>query len=124
MGPLLSFWPVANGPELGGGIAEAFNSPVQNIREDFGTIRGDQIFSNRDTLSATYTVDDSADYTPTQNPYSLDIESLREQVASLRETHVFSPRVLNTAGAGFSRASYFYTGKPTVDTPGFVEAAR
>ena len=119
--PLLSFWPVANGPELGGGIAEAFNSPVQNIREDFGTIRGDQIFSNRDTLSATYTVDDGADYTPTQNPYSLDIESLREQVASLRETHVFSPRILNVAGAGFSRASYFYTGKPTVDTPGFVD---
>jgi hypothetical protein len=119
--PLLSFWPAANGPELGGGIAEAFNSPVQTIREDFGTLRGDQIFSSRDTLSAGYTVDDSSDYTPTQNPYSLDIESLREQVASLRETHVFSPRVLNVAGAGFSRASYFYTGQPTVDTPGFVD---
>src|SRR5581483_1202094 len=35
--PLLSLWPVQNGPELGGGIAEAFSHPLQKIREDFGT---------------------------------------------------------------------------------------
>ena len=35
--PLLSLWPVQNGPELGSGIAEAFSHPLQAIREDFGT---------------------------------------------------------------------------------------
>jgi hypothetical protein len=81
--PLLALWPVQNGPELGGGIAEAFSHPLQTIREDFGTARLDRVFSQRDSLSGIYTVDDSADTTPTVNPLSLDLESLREQVAEL-----------------------------------------
>ena len=44
------------------------------------------------------------------NPLSLINESLREQVASVQEQHVFSPSLLNTARFGFSRASYFFTG--------------
>lgn len=117
---LLRYWPVQNGPELGSGIAEAFSNPVQNIREDFGVARLDHIFSPRDSVNFSYTVDDSADRTPTANPLSLDVESLRNQVAALHETHVFSPDLLNDATVGFSRASYFYTGKPTVSGPGFV----
>ncbi len=119
---LLTLWPVQspNSPIDSQGIAEAFSTPKQTIREDFGTTRLDQVFSPRDTLAASYTVDDSADNTPTANPLALDIESLREQVATLRETHVFSPHLVNTASAGFSRASYFYTGQPAVNVPGFV----
>ncbi len=119
---LLTLWPVQspNSPLDSQGIAEAFSTPKQTIREDFGTTRLDQVFSPRDTLAASYTVDDSADNTPTANPLALDIESLREQVATLRETHVFSPHLVNTASAGFSRASYFYTGQPAVNVPGFV----
>ncbi|MGH9374962.1 MAG: carboxypeptidase regulatory-like domain-containing protein [Terriglobia bacterium] len=120
VGPLLSLWPVQNGPELGGGIAEAFNHPAQSVREDFGTVRLDHIFSGKDSLSGVYTVDDSADVTPTSNPLSVDLESLREQVLSIDETHVFSPAVVNTALFGFSRASYFYTGAPLANVPGFV----
>jgi hypothetical protein len=37
--PLLALWSVANGPELGGGIAVAYSHPLQTIREDFGTTR-------------------------------------------------------------------------------------
>ena len=121
---LLTLWPAQspNSPLDSQGIAEAFSTPKQTIREDFGTTRLDQIFSSRDTLAASYTVDDSGDRTPTANPFALDVESLREQVITLRETHVFSPNVLNTASAGFSRASYFYTGESAVDVPGFVGA--
>ena len=116
--PLLSLWPLPsqNAPDFGG-IAEAFSSPLQTIREDFGTTRLDRIFSLQDSLSAVYTMDDSSDISPTINPYSTDIENLREQVASLEETHVFSPALLNTSRLGFSRASYFYTGEPTPHTP-------
>ena len=117
---LLDYWPVANGPDLGAGIAEAFNSPVQGIQEDFGVARLDQILSAADSLSAVYTVDDSRDNTPTQNPLSLDVESLREQVASLHETHEFSPAAVNSAVVGFSRGAFLYTGEPTVNGPGFV----
>jgi Carboxypeptidase regulatory-like domain len=118
--PLLNLWPVANGPNLGGGIAEAFSNPLQIVREDFGTMRFDHTFSDRDTLFAVYTVDDSADNTPTINPLSSVVENLREQVVSLQEQHVFSPRLLNTARIGFSRASYFFTGQTPVSLPGWT----
>ncbi|MGH7971568.1 MAG: carboxypeptidase regulatory-like domain-containing protein, partial [Limisphaerales bacterium] len=119
--PLLSLWPQANGPELGNGIAEAFSHPLQTVREDFGTARFDRHFSEADSLSAIYTADDSDDFTPSDNPLSLDVESLREQVASLEETHVISPTALNVARVGFSRAAYFYTGQSAVDLPGFIQ---
>ena len=117
--PLLALWPTQTpgAPDFGG-IAEAFNSPLQIIRDDFGTARLDRGFSPTDTLTGVYTVDDSDDVTPTStNLYSTDLENLREQVVSLGETHVFSPRFLNIARVGFSRAAYFYTGEPSPGTP-------
>ena len=118
--PLLALWPVQNGPELGGGIAEAFSHPKQHIQEDFGTTRFDQNLSSKDLLFAVYTIDDSSATTPSQNPLSWVDESLREQVASVQEQHMFSGALLNTARFGFSRASYFFTGSSPVDLPGWV----
>jgi hypothetical protein len=117
---LLALWPLENGPDLGSGIGEAFSHPLQTVREDFGTTRLDHIFSDRDALFGVYTIDDSADQTPSANPLSGVVESLREQVASLQEIHIFSPSALNTARFGFSRASYFFTGTTPVDLPGWV----
>jgi hypothetical protein len=117
--PLLNLWPTppANAPDFNG-IAQVFGSPLQTIREDFGTARFDLTFSPRDTFSAVYTIDDGGDVTATTaNPYSTDILNLREQVLSLDETHVFSPSFTNVARAGFSRANYFFTGEPTPGTP-------
>ena len=120
--PLLALWPVANGPELGSGIAEAFSHPKQVIREDFGTTRFDDNLGSKDLLFAVYTVDDSTANTPSQNPLSLVNESLREQVASIQEQHVFSPSLLNTARFGYSRASFLFTGYTPVDLPGWVSS--
>ncbi|HET9179165.1 MAG TPA: carboxypeptidase-like regulatory domain-containing protein [Terriglobia bacterium] len=125
--PFLALWPAANGPELltstGGpsGIAQAFSNPLQAIREDFGTVRLDHTFSEKDTLTGVFTIDDSVANTPTANPLSFVDITLREQVASLSETRVFSPNVLNRATFGFSRGAYYYTGRSLVDLPGFVE---
>jgi hypothetical protein len=116
---LLNLWPLpaANSPDFGG-IAEVFNSPLQMIRDDFGTVRVDRDFASHDTLTAVYTIDDSNDVTPTSaNLYSTDLETLREQVLSLEETHIFSPSLINVARVGYSRAAYFYTGEPTPGTP-------
>ncbi len=118
---LLSLWPAPNGPDLGSGIAEAFSHPLQTIREDFGTTRVDYNLSNTDTLFGVYTVDDSMDNTPSANPLSTVFETLREQVASVQEQHVFSPSILNTTRFGYSRASYYFTGQTPVDLPGWVQ---
>jgi hypothetical protein len=117
--PLLNLWltPADGDPDFSG-IAQVSSSPLQTIREDFGTARLDQVISPKDNLSGIYTADDGSDFTPTTaNPYSTDILNLREQVASVEETHVVSPRLLNTARFGYSRAGYFFTGEPTPGTP-------
>jgi hypothetical protein len=117
--PLLNLWPTppAGAPDFSG-IAEVFSSPLQTIHEDFGTARLDQVFSHRDTLAGVYTIDDGHDFTVTPlDPYSADVVTLREQVATLEETHVFSPHLLNNARFGFSRAGYYFTGEPAPGTP-------
>ena len=117
--PLLNLWPTApaGAPDFNG-IAEVFSSSLQTIREDFGTARLDHIFSPRDSLAAIYTVDDGDDFTATPlDPFSADVLTLREQVVSVEEMHVFSAKLLNSARWGYSRAGYFFTGEPTPGTP-------
>jgi hypothetical protein len=118
--PLLALWPVQNGPELGSGIAEAFNHPLQRIREDFGTTRLDYNISQKDSAFAVYTIDDSSAKTPTVNPLSSVDTALREQVLSAQEQHIFSSSVLNTLRFGLSRASFYFTGETPVGLPGWV----
>lgn len=125
--PLLSLWPVANGPEIltstgaASGIAEAFTNPVQNIGEDYGTTRFDQVLSDKDSSSATYTIDDSRAASPTTNPFTLADVFLREQVVTLGETHIFSPTLLNQATFGFSRGAFYFNTATTVNLPGWVQ---
>ena len=117
--PLLNLWPIApaGAPDFNG-IAEVFSSPLQTIREDFGTLRLDHTFSIQNSLAAIYTIDDGGDVTATPvNPFGSDILTLRQQVLSLEETHIFSASLLNTARFGYSRAGYFFTGLPTPGTP-------
>src|ERR1700720_956163 len=94
---LLNLWPVApaGAPDFkvtagGDGVAQVLSSPVRTIHEDFGTVRLDHVFSNRDSADAIYTVDDSNGVTATPlDPFSTDLLTLREQVLSLHETRVF-----------------------------------
>jgi len=124
--PLLALWPVANGPELltstgaPSGIAEAFSNPVQDIREDFGTARFDQTLSRNDSFAAFYTADDSEAHSPTTNPLSRVDIFLREQVASLTETHIFSANLLNRATFGFSRGGFFFNSGTATNLPGWI----
>lgn len=118
--PLLNLWPESPiescNPSCG--IAQLFSSPLQTIREDFGTVRLDHTISSKDSLAAVYTIDDGSDLTATVlDPYSSDILTLREQVFSLDETHSFSASTVNVARLGNSRAGYFFTGLATPETP-------
>jgi Carboxypeptidase regulatory-like domain len=124
--PLLALWPVANGPELltstgaPSGIAKAYSSPIQHVDEDFGTTRLDHIFSNNDSFAGIYTIDDSRAFSPTANPISYDHSTLRSQVASLSETHVFSSNLVNKGVFGFSRGAFYFNSGTTVGLPGWV----
>jgi Carboxypeptidase regulatory-like domain len=104
--PYFALWPQANGTELGGGIATSYNNPRQSIREDFGTARADYILREKDTLSASYTIDDGTNLSPQVDPLFGSLLTLRNQVASMQEVHVFSPAVVNVFTTGYSRAAF------------------
>ena len=106
--PYFNFWPVANGPELltsgvASGTAFSYNNPKQNIREDFGTMRSDYLLSNRDTLAASYTIDDGNSPDPAGR--SLCSPPTRHCVCRrwpARRRRTFSRRTsLNTFRVGF-----------------------
>jgi hypothetical protein len=123
--PLLALYPAQNGPELlsGGvitGLAETYSDPPQHTRENFGTARLDDNLGNKDLLFGVYTADDSDNLGTTQNPISQINQSLREQVASVQEQHVFSSSTLNTARIGYSRATFSYYAFNSEDVPGWV----
>ena len=127
--PYMSFWPHSNGAELlanglPSGTALSYNNPKESIREDFGTLRADYILRVRDTLSAAYTIDDGNSLIPLADPLFASYTTLRMQVASLEETHVISPSILNTFRAGFSRAGFNLDSSPLASFPAslsFVE---
>jgi hypothetical protein len=127
--PYMSFWPNSNGAELlanglPSGTALSYNNPKESIREDFGTLRADYILRVRDTLSAAYTIDDGNSLIPLADPLFASYTTLRMQVASLEETHIISPSILNTFRAGFSRAGFNLDSSPLASFPSslsFVE---
>jgi hypothetical protein len=120
--PYTSFWPQPNGPELlsnnlPSGTALSYNNPKESIHENFGTARADYAIRDLDSLSVAYTIDDGNSLIPLADPLFASYEALRSQVASLQETHVISPRILNTATIGFSRAEYNLSSVPLASFP-------
>jgi len=118
----MSFWPQPNGPErlVGGlptGTALAYNTPRQSIREDFGTTRTDYALGSRDWLAGIYTIDDGNSLIPVADPLFASYETLRAQVASAQETHVFSPQFLSIFDVGFSRAGFNLDSSPLASFP-------
>jgi hypothetical protein len=115
--PYFALWPVANGPELGGGAAYYYGNPGQIIREDFGNLRIDQTIGSADLLSGVYTIDDGFDRNPGTTPLQLTVSDMRSQVASVQETHTFSSSVINTLRGGFTRSKWVMNAAPPVNDP-------
>src|SRR5207237_4258500 len=122
--PYAAFWPQPNGPELlangqPSGIALSYNHPKQTIQENFGTVRADYTLTNRDSLSTVYTSDTGDSQTPAADTLFATRLALHMQVLSFHETHIISPRILNTFSAGFSRAAYNIDSVPQISfSPG------
>jgi len=118
----MALWPAPNGPELmlnglPTGAKKAFYNPKNPVNEDFGTLRADYHIGEHDSLSANYTIDSGNSIIPLPDPLFASALQLRNQVASLEETHVFSPRILNTFRAGFSRSGFNYDSASTISFP-------
>ena len=111
--PFTALWPQANGSELQvnglpTGTALAYYTPKNAIHEDYGTLRADFELRAEDRLSAAYTLDTGTSLIPLPDPLFASSLRLQAHVASLEETHVVSPHILNTLRAGFSRAGFTF----------------
>ena len=100
-----AFWPAPTGADSPiDGTAHSVTNPPQSVREDFGLVRFDYTISAADSFSANYNIDNGFRSVPQVDPIFIQLSDIHSQVISLQETHIFSPRVVNVATFGFTRA--------------------
>lgn len=100
--PFLAFFPLPNGPIKGD--TGTYTFAAQNVTtENFVTSRVDHRFSDYDAIHATYLFD----HGETTGPDAFDGVLLgtfsQRQTASIEESHIFSPSVVNFTLIGFNR---------------------
>src|SRR5262249_33173964 len=109
--PLLSLFPVANGPlVLDGsgnptGIAQFTGVTPRNSNGDFFTIKVDHQLSASDSLSVRYLFDDSDVVLPRLFPQYPNQAFNRKQLATIEERKFIGPNIVNEARFGFNRST-------------------
>ena len=100
----LPFWHQATSTAPGANVGSFTFAGQQVVNENFFTIRVDDRISDKDTLAVTYL----RDFTPYEAPDGLDAvlinSETRRQIATVEETHVFGPQIVNAFRLGYSRA--------------------
>src|SRR5712664_1537196 len=105
--PYLALWPCPSGPTC----QTATNLDIVSLnvslpgisKEDYVTGRVDQKISDKDNLSGSYFFDSGPLTQPDPLLNATHSVFSRRQMASAEETHIFSPRLVNTIRLGVSR---------------------
>jgi hypothetical protein len=101
--PYLAFYPLRNDGLATGDTGTFTTSGVERLTENYVTVRGDHHFSDKDSFAASWFYDKAPLTQPDSLVYTLTRNFTLRQMYSLEETHMFSPTLVNTARAGFSR---------------------
>jgi hypothetical protein len=117
-----AFWPAPNGDEFlvngqGSGAAQYFSNAPQAVRENFFMARFDYVASSKDTFFVNYTNDHGRRDVSQIDPNFVQVSNLHPQTFGLQETHIFSPKVLNSFTAGVSRSWSTLVTNPAVSIP-------
>ena len=100
--PFLAFFPLPNGPITGNVGTYTFASQ-NGTMENFVASRADHRFSDLDAIHATYLLDKGQTAGPDVFDSILLGTYSQRQTASIEETHIFSPSVVNLTRIGFNR---------------------
>ncbi|MBI4460566.1 MAG: TonB-dependent receptor [Acidobacteria bacterium] len=96
--PLLTLFPDPNLPN------SQYTFPASKpTNEHYGQVRIDHTFSTNDSLFGRYTFDDTEQTKPISYPQLKDVVASRAQFATISESRVFSPNLLNTIRFSYSR---------------------
>jgi len=114
-----TLFPLPNGRNLGGGVAEYLFSRSQPTNEYFVQGRIDRRFSAADSLFGRYTFDNgNVDRQPINTPpIVFTKERSRNQYVTLEYQHIFSPTVWNTVKAGYNRSTSEADNQRTISIP-------
>lgn len=100
--PYLAFYPLPNTATNGDTGAFLFNDPAVS-HENFFTTRADHKISDKDSLTGTYFFDSGNLTAP--DPFNIRLTGnlAKRQLATLGESHIFSPTLINSIHFGYSR---------------------
>ncbi|HZP34463.1 MAG TPA: carboxypeptidase regulatory-like domain-containing protein [Candidatus Acidoferrales bacterium] len=102
---LNAFYPLPNGPLLGGGDIGIYSFAAQQVTtENYFTLRFDHKFSDRDSFYGTYMRDASETVLPNDFGELFSNVVSGRQVATLHEQHLFNSNILNAVRIGYNRA--------------------
>lgn len=111
--PYLPLFPLPNDPALPAGSTTGptgnsdtgtflFGDPFNTV-ENYFTIRADHRISSSDQLSGSYFYDNGSYTAPDAFDFKVQGNILHRQAASIGETHILTPNLLNALRLGFSR---------------------
>ncbi|PYS07683.1 MAG: hypothetical protein DMG15_29615 [Acidobacteria bacterium] len=117
-----AFWPAPSTPDRSDGTAIAYANPPSSIGEHFGLTRFDQVISSMDSFSANLTVNNGLRTNPWGGggggaPNFKSVSDVHAQTLSLKETHVFSPSLVNIATLGYAGTFATLVNAPAVPMP-------
>jgi hypothetical protein len=104
--PYLALWPIAPSgtPVDANGVTQTFNVALPTIsNENYYTLRVDQKFSDKNSLAVSYFFDSGPQTQPDPLLNAIHEVFSRRQMASVEDTYVFSPALVNTVRVGLSR---------------------
>jgi Carboxypeptidase regulatory-like domain/TonB dependent receptor/TonB-dependent Receptor Plug Domain len=104
--PYLALWPVAPAgtPIDANGVTQTFNVALPTIsNENYYTLRVDEKFSDKNSLAVSYFFDSGPQTQPDPLLNAIHEVFSRRQMASVEDTYVFSPALVNTVRVGVSR---------------------
>jgi hypothetical protein len=105
MVPFLNLYPLPTSTTAGS-TTYATSAP-EPASENFAQIRADQVISTTDSLFARYNLDYAALVIPSAFPQFFSADGNNwNHFATLSESHIFSPTVLNTARLSYSRTRF------------------
>lgn len=100
--PYLPLWSLPNGTVTGDTGQYIFPSKAVTP-EDFFTVRGDQLFSDKDSLYVTYLWDNGSTVQPDVVNINRQQSTTKRQMLSISENHVFSNSFYNAFRMGANR---------------------
>ncbi len=100
--PWLQIFPLPNGPQSGDtGIYSFVSAAATSVNFFTGSL--DHTFSDRDSVHGSFLVANSRTTSPDATDFTITGQMSQSRVASIDETHVFRPNLLNIFRAGMNR---------------------